>query len=140
MKILEHILNGFKNGIKISKKIVIFTFPFYLLVDILKQTNILGAIGSFFSPIMKIIGLPGESSIAIISGISLNLYAAIAAMQPLDLTVKQITIIGLFLGIAHNLIIETVILTRTGVKAIPILLTRLLTAFLAAFIVNILWI
>lgn len=140
MKILKHISNGFKNGIKISKKIVIFTFPFYLLVDILKQTNILGVIGAFFSPIMKVIGLPGEASIAMISGMSLNLYAAIAAMQPLDLTVKQITIIGLFLGIAHNLIIETVILTRTGAKAIPILLTRLLTAFFAAFMVNILWI
>lgn len=140
MKILKHISNGFKNGIKISKKIVIFTFPFYLLVDILKQTNILGVIGAFFSPIMKVIGLPGEASIAMISGMSLNLYAAIAAMQPLDLTVKQITIIGLFLGIAHNLIIETVILTRTGAKAIPILLTRLLTAFFAALIVNILWI
>lgn len=140
MEILKHISNGFNNGIKISKKIVIFTFPFYLLVDILKQTNILGAIGAFFSPIMKVIGLPGEASIAMISGMSLNLYAAIAAMQPLDLTVKQITIIGLFLGIAHNLIIETVILTRTGAKAIPILLTRLLTAFFAAFMVNILWI
>lgn len=140
MKILKHISNGFKNGIKISKKIVIFTFPFYLLVDILKQTNILGAIGALFSPIMKIIGLPGEASIAMISGMSLNLYAAIAAMQPLDLTVKQITIIGLFLGIAHNLIIETVILARTGAKAIPILLTRLLTGFLAAFMLNILWI
>lgn len=89
---------------------------------------------------MKLIGLPGEASIAMISGMSLNLYAAIAAMQPLDLTVKQITIIGLFLGIAHNLIIETVILTRTGVRAFPVLLTRLLTAFLAAFTVNILWI
>ncbi|MDK2792620.1 MAG: hypothetical protein PWQ25_1483 [Deferribacteres bacterium] len=140
MLILEHISKGFNNGIKISKKIVIFTFPFYIAVDLLKQLEILDKIGSFFSPVMKLIGLPGEASIAIISGMTLNLYAAIAAISPLDLNAKQITIMGLFLGIAHNLIIETVILTRTGIKALPVLSVRFLMAFFAAFIVNVLWI
>lgn len=140
MNTLTHLKNGFNSGMKISKKIVIFTFPFYICVDILKQLNLLDKIGSVFSPLMKLIGLPGEASIAVISGMTLNLYAAIAAMAPLDLSLKQVTLIGLFLGIAHNLIIETAVLSRTGVTAISVLMTRILTAFISTFLVNILWI
>lgn len=139
MFILAHLKNGFNSGIKISKKIVIFTFPFYIFVDVLKQLNILDKIGNIASPFMKLIGLPGEASIAIISGMTLNIYAAIAAMAPLELTVKQVTLIGLFLGMAHNLIIETAVLSRTGVTGISVLVTRILTAFISTFMVNILW-
>lgn len=140
MGTLTHLKNGFNSGMKISKKIVIFTFPFYICVDILKQLNLLDKIGTVFSPLMKLIGLPGEASIAVISGMTLNLYAAIAAMAPLDLSLKQVTLMGLFLGIAHNLIIETAVLSRTGVTAISVLMTRVLMAFVSTFLVNILWI
>jgi len=140
MKIVEHFKNGFNSGIKISKKIVIFTFPFYIAVDLLKQLNILKYFDAIFSPVMKLFGLPGEASIGILSGMLLNLYAAIAALSPLELTAKQMTIVGLFLGIAHNLIIETVVLSRTGVRASVVLFTRISVAFIAAFLVNLLWI
>lgn len=140
MKIVEHFKNGFNSGIKISKKIVIFTFPFYIAVDLLKQLNILKYFDAIFSPVMKLFGLPGEASIGILSGMLLNLYAAIAALSPLELTAKQMTIVGLFLGIAHNLIIETVVLSRTGVRGSVVLFTRISVAFVAAFLVNLLWI
>jgi hypothetical protein len=140
MKIVEHFKNGFNSGIKISKKIVIFTFPFYIAVDLLKQLNILKYFDAIFSPVMKLFGLPGEASIGILSGMLLNLYAAIAALSPLELTAKQMTIVGLFLGIAHNLIIETVVLSRTGVRGSVVLFTRISVAFIAAFLVNLLWI
>jgi len=140
MKIVEHFKNGFNSGIKISKKIVIFTFPFYIAVDLLKQLNILKYFDAIFSPVMKLFGLPGEASIGILSGMLLNLYAAIAALTPLELTAKQMTVAGLFLGIAHNLVIETVVLSRTGIKASVVLFTRISVAFIAAFLVNLLWI
>lgn len=140
MKIVEHFKNGFNSGIKISKKIVIFTFPFYIAVDLLKQLNILKYFDAIFSPVMKLFGLPGEASIGILSGMLLNLYAAIAALTPLELTAKQMTVAGLFLGIAHNLVIETVVLSRTGIRASVVLFTRISVAFIAAFLVNLLWI
>jgi len=128
MKIVEHFKNGFNSGIKISKKIVIFTFPFYIAVDLLKQLNILKYFDAIFSPVMKLFGLPGEASIGILSGMLLNLYAAIAALTPLELTAKQMTVI------------ETVVLSRTGIRASVVLFTRISVAFIAAFLVNLLWI
>jgi len=109
------------------------------LLDILNQLGIIAKTGKLFAPFMRLIGLPGKASIVLISGFLLNLYAAIAAMVPLNLTVKQITIIGLILGIAHNLFIETAVLSRVGAKGYIIVLTRLLTAFFAGGILNLLW-
>ncbi len=138
-KILNEIRSGFKKGAAISLKIVAYTFPLYVLVDVLNQLGIITKVGKLFSPFMRLIGLPGGASIVLISGFLLNLYAAIAAMAPLNLTVKQITIIGLILGIAHNLFIETAVLSRVGAKGYIIVLTRLLTAFFAGGMLNLLW-
>ncbi|NOZ83487.1 MAG: nucleoside recognition protein [Epsilonproteobacteria bacterium] len=138
-KILNEIRSGFKKGAAISLKIVAYTFPLYVLVDVLNQLGIVTKVGKLFSPFMRLIGLPGGASIVLISGFLLNLYAAIAAMAPLNLTVKQITIIGLILGIAHNLFIETAVLSRVGAKGYIIVLTRLLTAFFAGGMLNLLW-
>ncbi|GMT43665.1 MAG: nucleoside recognition protein [bacterium] len=138
-KILNEIRSGFKKGVAISLKIVAYTFPLYILVDILNQLGIIAKVGKLFSPFMRLIGLPGNASIVLISGFLLNLYAAIAAMVPLNLTVKQITIIGLILGISHNLFIETAVLSRVGAKGYIIVLTRLLTAFFAGGMLNLLW-
>ncbi len=139
MKLAVDIKNGFQKGTATSFKIIIFTVPFYILVDILHQMGIIGKIGSIFTPVMKFVGLPGEASIVLISGFFLNLYAAIAVMVPLGLTVKQVTIIGLMLGIAHSLVIETIILSKTGAKSYIIVATRLLVSLIAGVTVNLLW-
>lgn len=139
MKFVNNIKNGLKSGLRISFKIIIYMLPFYVIVDLLKQSGYLTKLSIIFKPLMTILGLPQEASVAIISGMLLNLYPAIAAMAPLSLTVKQITIIGLFLGIAHNLVIETIVLTRSGVKAYTVVTLRILTAFIAATGVNLLW-
>lgn len=139
MNFVNNIKNGLKNGVKISSKIIVYMLPFYVIVDLLKQSGYLSKISIVFKPVMSMLGLPPEASIAVISGMLLNLYPAIAAVVPLSLTVKQITILGLFLGISHNLVIETTILSRSGVKAYSVVILRVLTAFVAAMGVNLLW-
>lgn len=131
---------GFKNGCKISLKMIIYTFPLYILVDILKQTGILNIIGSYCKPLMRLIGLPGEAAIGIISGMALNMYAAIAALVPLNLNTKEMTIAGLFLGLAHNLFIETAVLAKAGANPFMVLFTRIFGAFIVSGVLNILWV
>ncbi len=139
LNILNQIEGGFKKGIKISLKIVVYTFPLYIMIDILNQLGYIQKIGNIFSPFMRFLGLPGEASVVLITGFSLNLYAAVAAAAPLSLTVKQITILGLMIGIAHNLFIETAILSRVGFKGYIIASFRLLVSFTAGGILNLLW-
>ena len=44
----------------------------------------------------------------------LNLYAAIAFAAPLDLNIEQWTILAVFLGVCHSLIIENTIMLKLG--------------------------
>ncbi len=138
-KTFEKIRSGLSKGAVISLKIAAYTFPLYIFVDILNQIGFITKIGRFFAPFMRLMGLPGDASVVLLTGFSINLYAAIAAMAPLHLTIKQITIIGLILGIAHNLFIETAILSRVGAKGYFVVLTRLFVAFFAGGMLNLLW-
>ncbi|MGA1846370.1 nucleoside recognition domain-containing protein [Deferribacter abyssi] len=136
---IKHVLEGLRKGINISGKIVIYTFPFYILIDLLKQSGFLVRIGDFFEPITALMGLPGEATVILLSGFLINLYPAIASMAAMELTVKQITIIGIVLGIAHNLVIEGIVLSKSGVKIYITVLFRLMLAIMTGIGVNIIW-
>ena len=57
-------------------------------------------------------------------------------MMSLSLTVRQMTILALMVLIAHNLIVETIIQKKTGSSTIKIILIRVLTSIVGAFILN----
>jgi spore maturation protein SpmB len=136
---MEIFKNGLKNGLQISFKIVPYIIPIYIFVDFFKNTSVFIKIASFFNPLMSLLGLPGKASIVILSGFLINLYAAIGAMIPIALTPKQITIIGLVLGISHNLIVESIILSKSGVKAYITVTFRIFIGILIGIMVNQLW-
>ena len=137
--LVQHIKSGIRKGFNISGKIVVYTFPFYIFIDWLKYSGFLSVIGDFFKPITHLMGLPGEATIVLLSGFLINLYPAIASMVALNLTVKQITIIGIVLGIAHNLIIEGIVLSKSGVKIYITILFRLFLAIITGVGVNLIW-
>ncbi len=95
-----------KSSIVILKLVV----PIYILADILFYYNLLEYITFIFEPITSFLNLPTETALAIVSGIFLNLYAAIAFAAPLGLSPKEWTILAVFLGICHALIVETAVM------------------------------
>jgi hypothetical protein len=87
-------------------------------------------------PLMGWLGLPGEAALPIISGMLINVYAAIATMTVLPFSIGQMTLIAVFVLIAHNLIIEGIIQHRSGINAIRITLVRLAAAIVTVLIVS----
>lgn len=85
---------------------------------------------------MRYLGLPGDAAMAILAGYLVSLYAAIAVMIPLGLTAKQITILGLLLGLSHNLVIETLVLREMRANYILLLGIRILLSLVMAFTIN----
>ena len=120
---------GLSDGWRTSLKLIKWVVPIYLVVDLLKQTPVLDRIGAVFAPLMTTFGLPGETAFAFVAAFTLNLYAAIAILVPLELTSWQITQCGLMMGIAHNLLVEGGVLSSTGARGGLLTLCRL---FLAA--------
>ena len=85
---------------------------------------------------MRFIGLPGEAALAVVTGMFLNFYAAIGIIIALGLTAWQITIVAVILSCCHELVLETAIIKKTGIRAWPILGIRLATAIGAGLIMN----
>ncbi|MEA3315120.1 MAG: nucleoside recognition protein [Campylobacterota bacterium] len=112
MDIKETLNKSLKSAFLILKLII----PIYILADILYFYNILSYISFLIEPFTSFIGLPKEAALAIISGIFLNLYAAIAFAAPLDMTPHQWSILAVFLGVCHSLIVESVIMKKIGIS------------------------
>ena len=127
---------GLKTGLGTTLRLLKVIIPFYFFIEWLKLTPALGWLGHFLSPVMKIWGLPGEAGFVLVTGNLVNLYAAIAVMIPLHLSVPQITLIGLMLGISHNIIVETAVLKEAHAPALRLALLRLVGSGLVGWVVS----
>lgn len=118
--------------------IIKLIIPIYILAEVLYYYNILSYIAFLVEPITSVLDLPKEAAFSIISGMFLNLYAAIAFAAPLDLTAKDWTILGVFLGVCHSLIVETAIMKKIGISNTYSILLRIIVGFITAFFVTLL--
>lgn len=132
----ERLRRGVAGGLRTSLTIVKVTFPLYVAVDLLKETDAIRAVGALFSPAMGLFGLPGEAAFAFVAAFLLNLYAAIAILVPLGLTPFQVTQCGLMMGIAHNLVVEGGVLQSTGTRGGILTLFRIVAAAVAGLLLH----
>lgn len=114
-------------------------FPITLLVTIIGHTPLLGWLAQILSPIMSVIGLSGEAAIPLVLGNVLNLYAAIGAILTLDLTVKEVFILAVMLSFSHNLLVESAVATKVGIRMSVILGVRIGLALFSAFVIHLFW-
>ncbi len=111
--------------------------PVFALVKVLEHTPVIGWISQFCDPLMRFVGLPGEAALAVVTGMFLNFYAAIGIVIALKLTAWQVTIIAVILSCCHELVIESAIIKKTGIRAWPILGIRLSAAVVAGVTLNV---
>lgn len=133
---------AFRTGVDKSIKTIWFLLkimvPTSLAVTLLGWSGLLKIFAEFLTPLMKLVGLPGQAAFAFISGALLNNYSAIAVMGTMTLSVRDATIIAVMCLTAHNLVVETAVMKSAGSSALKMLFLRLGTAILAAFLLNLL--
>lgn len=122
--------SSFKSAWIILKLVI----PIYILAEILFYYNTLSYVSFLVEPFTSILGLPKEASLSIISGMFLNLYAAVAFAAPLDMTAQQWTVLAVFLGICHSLVVESVIMKKIGLSNTYSYLLRFIAGLIVAYI------
>jgi spore maturation protein SpmB len=131
-----------KKALKPSWKSIVWLLkimiPVSLGVSTLEYLGILQWLAELIKPVCAFWGLPGEAALAILSGALLNIYSAIAIIESLHFTIREITIMSIIVLIAHNLIIETAVQKKTGSSSISMLAVRLTAGLLAGYIFNLL--
>lgn len=136
---MSTIKNGLLAGLKTSWTLSKIIFPITLLLVILQHTPVLPWIIELVSPIMGVFGLRGDAAIPLVLGNALNLYAGIAGILSLELTVKEVFILAVMLSFSHNIFIETGVALKVGVKLWVVLLVRFGLAAISAIVINLVW-
>ncbi|HSI66688.1 MAG TPA: nucleoside recognition domain-containing protein [Planococcus sp. (in: firmicutes)] len=131
--------NGLKAGLKTSWALGKIIFPITLIVTMLQFTPVLPFIINLVAPLMSLFGLSGEAAIPLVLGNALNLYAGIAGILSLELTVKEVFILAVMLSFSHNIFIETGVALKVGVKLWVVLVVRFGLAALSGILINLFW-
>jgi len=138
--IKERLIGAAKDVLPTTVKTCIWLVKVTVLISlgilILRYLDILPWFSGLISPIFNIFGLPGEASLAYVTGYFVNVYSAIAVMATLDLDIRAITILSVMVLCSHNIIIETAVQKKTGSSAIRMVIIRTFSAFALAFGLN----
>ena len=103
----------------------------FILAEILLYLDVLKYISFIFEPITNVLDLPKEASIGIAAAMFFNIYAGLAFLAPLNLSPYEWTILGLFLGIAHSLVVENMVMKKIGIPYLYSWSLRIGMAFVA---------
>jgi hypothetical protein len=133
-----------KTGLRIGTKkgwgsfvwICKIIIPVSFLATLLQWSGWLGHLDFLLHPLMSLINLPAAAALPIILAMTVSFYAGIAIIVAMPFTIAQVTLIGLFIAIAHMLIAEGIVQHKSGLNVIKATLVRIGAAALTVFVVS----
>ena len=132
----RNLIAGVKRGWRSFTWISKIIIPVSFLVVLLQWTGWLEQLDFLLNPLMRLINLPPEAALPIITGMLIDNYAAIAVMTTLPFTQEQMTLMAIFVLICHNLITEGIVQHKSGINIIKATLFRITAAILTVIIVS----
>jgi len=109
--------------------------PISLLTALLAWSGWIEKGQFIIQPVMDWLSLPAVAALPLMIGMLTGIYGGIAAMVVLPLTTEQMTLIAIFLLMAHNLIQEGVIQGKSGLNPAKATVFRLICATLTVMVV-----
>ncbi len=126
----------FRNSLKTALWIIRIIIPISFIVTLLDFYGIIEWISAYTAPLFQLIGLQGNAAVVYFSSLFLPLYAPIAIIATLPLTLREITILALMCLITHNLPIECAVQRRSGTPFWQTLVIRLTFSVLGGILLN----
>lgn len=125
-------IKGWRGFVWILKIIL----PVSLATFLLDFSGWFHQLDGILEPLMGAIHLPAIAALPLLAGLLTGIYGAIAAMSVLPFTIEQMTLMAIFLLIAHSLIQEGMVQYRSGCPAWMATMVRLTAAVLTVFVVG----
>ncbi len=114
--------------------------PISIVTRLLQQWGVVDQLGVFLSPVMNLVGLPGEIGLVWATAMVTNLYAGMvvfASLAPgLELSVAQVTVLTTMMLVAHGLPVELRIAQKAGTRFRTQALIRVGGALLLGALLN----
>jgi len=143
MNIVKTVKELFKETYDICLSLFKILIPLSILVKVLAIIGAVDILAIILTPLMKIMGLPGETGIVWATAMLTNIYGGIIVLVGLNdsvsLTVAQATILGTIMLMAHALLVEGQIAKKAGTRFRATIAIRVLGAVILAIILNIVY-
>jgi hypothetical protein len=109
--------------------------PISLATALLDYSGWIHQLDAVLTPAMAILSLPPAAALPILVGILNGVYGCIAAMAVLSLSVDHMTLITVFVLIAHSLPQEGIIQAKSGINFVKTTVARLVAAVATCLVV-----
>jgi hypothetical protein len=129
---------GLKAGLQTFWELARVMIPAYGITLVLERLGVIQWLAHLARPLMALLGLPGDAAVPLMVGYVLNIYAAVGAMQALDLSPQQITVLAIAILIGHNLLVEGAVLHKAGMNGFAFGALRIVAGLAAAAVANLL--
>ena len=133
----------FRDALRVSFDLFKIMVPVIIVVKILQELDLIRYLAIPLGPVMNVVGLPGEMGLVWATAMLSNIYSSIIVLLSLvkdvPITTAQATILGTMILVAHNLPIELKIAQKSGPRLIFQAISRLGSAFLLGWFLNIVY-
>lgn len=130
------VISAIPASLKTSFWLLKIMLPISLGVRILDYSGVLEHLSVYLHPLFQLIGLPGHLAIVLVTSIFVPLYASIAVMSSLSMTIREATLLSAMCLIAHNLLVECAVTKKTGSSFTGMFILRIAMAFAIAYTLN----
>lgn len=114
--------------------------PVLLCIRVLENIGVIDWLAQVLSPLMTLVGLPGEAALAWLTTVATGIYGGMAvffsAAYVDDLSVAQVSVLGALMLMTHGLPVEGSIAKRVGLTWLMTLLLRVVGGFVYAMILH----
>ena len=131
----KSILDGARKGVSGFIWMMKILVPISFFTSILVWSGLLAKGQVFIQPLMKWLNLPAEAALPLLVGTVAGIYGGIATMAVLPLSNEHMTLIAVFLLIAHALPQESMVQGKSGLNPVKAALCRLMAAAAAVLMV-----
>ena len=131
----EGLFGGIRKGWNGFVWMIKILVPISLLTTLLAWSGWIEKSQFIIQPVMDWLSLPAVAVLPLLIGMLTGIYGGIAAMGVFPLTTEQMTLIAIFLLMAHNLIQEGVIQGKSGTNPAKATVVRLMCATLTVMVV-----
>jgi len=129
------LVKGLRKGLRGYIWLLKILLPVSLATTLIDYSGWLHQLNFLLKPVMEVVSLPPAAALPILIGLTAGIYGCLAAMAVLPLSVEHMTLITVFVLIAHNLPQEGIIQAKSGINFVKTTLVRLAAAVLTCLAV-----
>lgn len=128
--------DGLHKGISSLLRLAKFVLPTVFLLSLLQHSPLFPLLANWLSLLTAPLGLPGNAALVLLTGLVVNKFAAIAGLLLLPLSAAQCFTAAVFLALAHNLIMELLIVWQSRLPVVWLAFLRTMIAYAAGMLTH----